>query len=70
MDNFAEIAGKLTTAQREAIIGCVDALAEMAGDGFCVPEDAIFELACAFYMPSHLEYGEWVRAYLQEQGHG
>ena len=43
----AEVAARLTEAQRAALIACVDALDELAGEGFCVAEDAIFELFSA-----------------------
>lgn len=58
------IADKLTKAQREAIIQCVDALNDLAGEGFCVAEDAIFELHNAFYGNGE-HYGEWIRALLE-----
>lgn len=64
---MSDITERLTDAQKVAIIGCIDALALMAGEGFCVPEDAIYNLANAFDMPPHLEYGAWVRAALGDQ---
>lgn len=60
------IAGRLSPKQREAIIECVDALDALTGEGFVVAEEAIFNLATAFNMPSDLEYGEWIRAHLKE----
>jgi hypothetical protein len=56
---------ELTEAQRNAIIKCVDALAELAGEGFCVAEDAIHDLFDAFDGDSSLEYEVWIRDHLR-----
>ena len=61
-------AAELTKAQREALIACVDALAELAGEGFCVAEEAIFNLFEIFggrHTHANEEYGVWVRDILQ-----
>lgn len=62
-----EIARKLTDRQREALIACVDALSHQAGEGFCIAEDAIFDLFQAFNGPetdAGATYEEWVRNHL------
>lgn len=58
---------QLREAQRVALIACVDALDELAGEGFCVAEDAIFGLFSAFDGDPNLNYPEWIRAILKEQ---
>lgn len=70
-DEIAAIVRGLSKAQREALIECVDALAELAGEGYCVAEDAIFNLFEAFHGDSSLEYGPWVRtAFSQDTREG
>jgi len=68
----AEIAASLTEEQRKALVACVDALADLAGEGFCVAEEAIFNLFEVFGGPhthANEEYGVWVRAILRAKEH-
>jgi hypothetical protein len=66
MQNEAErVAKGLTKAQRAALIACVDALSELAGEGFCSAEDAIFDLFAAFDGDPKLTYEAWVRRHLE-----
>lgn len=60
------IAARLSEAQKRALIQCVDALSELAGEGFCTAEEAIFELFSAFDGNPDLAYEQWVRSILGE----
>ena len=70
MTDPREIAASLTEAQRAALIQCVDALSELAGEGYCIAEDAIFNLHDAFGGDGSLEYEAWVRHHLEGKAGG
>lgn len=54
----------LSVNQKNAIIRCVDALAELAGAGLGDAEEAIFDLHDAFGGDGLLEYEDWIRKVL------